>query len=328
MKTILYLDQNWISELAKAKFLKDWTTQDVSVWRNLLGLINEKTLADLLICPTSYFHTNESEQGPRVKDIVWKFAEQISFGLLFNDCTQISFNQIEHAIDEFTNVAIDEPRWAIAFNRNPHESIKPLIKQFDIQVHIPQPSDLIEYSWKGHKLVHGIYQTYKVNRRGKAKTFGEELAFQKAQMIVDTFEQPPKLPLTTGDKDFDDVLYYMGSTSILQRQIPITKKIMNLPEPRKFLGSKTFLDCQFIHIRAALMATDIFYFPEKEVDESLNTDFNIVSAVLPYVDLLATDNYVKQLCEKSGLVTQFKARVFSAKSKDRLELLNVLQGLI
>ena len=49
------------------------------------------------------------------------------------------------------------------------------------------------------------------------------------------------------------------------------------------------------------MAADIIYYPDMVPSASLRMDFEIVASILPYVDILATDNHMAELISKAGL---------------------------
>ncbi len=53
------------------------------------------------------------------------------------------------------------------------------------------------------------------------------------------------------------------------------------------------------------MAADIYFYPDNEPSPSLNTDFDIVSSALLYVDILAADGYMAELIRKAKLPDWF-----------------------
>ena len=87
---------------------------------------------------------------------------------------------------------------------------------------------------------------------------------------------------------------------------------------KAFLNSQELLSCPFLHIRASLMAADIIHYPDMVPAPSLNTDFEMVASILPYVDILATDNHMAELIRKAGLSDTFPAQVFSMNRRNDL----------
>ena len=100
-KKILYLDQNFVSNLAKVENTPDWKDSRREYYEKLLALIRTKVNQNRLACPTSYFHREESEQSDRVKDIVWHVVEELSQGISFHHSSQIFFGQIVIAAYEY-----------------------------------------------------------------------------------------------------------------------------------------------------------------------------------------------------------------------------------
>ena len=72
-KKVLYLDQAWASELAKADNLPGWTHPDRGFYVELKRTIEELVVRDLLVCPTSEFHNQEAskEHGCRISCGTW-----------------------------------------------------------------------------------------------------------------------------------------------------------------------------------------------------------------------------------------------------------------
>ena len=63
LKKILYLDQNFVSNLAKVENDPDWKDPGREYFQALLALLRSKVKENRLACPTSYFHREESEQS-------------------------------------------------------------------------------------------------------------------------------------------------------------------------------------------------------------------------------------------------------------------------
>ena len=61
-KPVIYLDQNWLSEIAKAH-LGSKTSIDRSYLLELSHIIEQGVSEDRFVCPSSHFHESESERS-------------------------------------------------------------------------------------------------------------------------------------------------------------------------------------------------------------------------------------------------------------------------
>jgi hypothetical protein len=121
----------------------------------------------------------------------------------------------------------------------------------------------------------------------------------------------------------------MGSIVVSQKQQRLSRILMEVlnscPNPGGFWGSPELLNCPYLKIRASLMAADIFFYPKTTPTPSLNTDFDIMASVMPYVDMLATDNHMAELIRQSKLSQLFGAQVYPMNQ--RSQLLETIENL-
>ena len=101
-KSIVYLDQLFVSSFAKAENLPGWSDDQKDYYLRLLRVLRAKVNDNRLACPTSPFHQQEAEQGRQVKDHVWHIVERLSRGLSFNSFTQIHSSQLASAAYQFS----------------------------------------------------------------------------------------------------------------------------------------------------------------------------------------------------------------------------------
>jgi hypothetical protein len=327
-KQILYLDQNFVSNLAKVENSPDWKDSYRTYFEELLAVIRAKVNQNRLACPTSPFHREESEQSDRVKSIVWYVVEELSQGLSFHYSTQIFHEQIASASYAYCGKEPPHiPQWAVAFNKDPFELVEAESLQGQILVHLESSEQLIENYRSTTNLVADIYGEFKANRRRVSHSFEQEVDYLKYQLLIETF-LPPQL-LLQAYPQLDDELGQLGSIAGSQEQRRMSRILMkvlsNYPDPSGFWGSQQLLNSPFLKIRASLMAADIFFYPDKTPTPSLNTDFDIVATALPYVDLLATDNHMAELIRQAKLSQQFSAQVYSMNQ--RHQLLEALRNL-
>ena len=78
------------------------------------------------------------------------------------------------------------------------------------------------------------------------------------------------------------------------------------------------MNCPFLDIFASLTAADIFFYPDNKPTSSLLADFEILSSVIPYVDILATDGYMLQLFSNGRFAECYGVQAFSVRQRKAL----------
>ena len=110
-KKIIYLDQNFVSNLAKVENVPSWKDHNREYYKTLLGILRYKVSENRLACPTSNFHHT---------------VERLSRKLSFHSGTEIRFAQIALAAHTYCHtLPINAPQWTLSFNQDPHHHFKP-----------------------------------------------------------------------------------------------------------------------------------------------------------------------------------------------------------
>ena len=119
-RPVVYLDQNWLSEITKAH-IDGWTGKDTPYFEKLSSAIQSGVNKDRFACPTSTFHTSEASFSSKVKDSLRGVAEELGHGLVFNSHIDISHMQLVEAALEFSEQdSLRTPWWRVPFNREPY----------------------------------------------------------------------------------------------------------------------------------------------------------------------------------------------------------------
>lgn len=315
-KKIVYLDQNFVSNLAKALYRSGWEDPLADFYRELHDLLSDLTDRDKLICPTSLFHSEESELGYRVKEFLWHFVEQLGYGLSFKPSAEIMEYQVISAAWAYCGLqATQGSAWIVAFNRDPQVPIGQLSRPA-LLVSIPNSQEFNEYLRLSRASIADEYWTYKVYCRRKRRAYTDEIEAQKKQLVFEMFHPRPKLNIKPSKQE--QFLNLLGLAGVIQFNRSVDETLQHCTNPEGFFVSPQLLDCPYIHIYASLMAADIFFYPDTKPTTSLFTDFEIVASVLPYVDILATDSYISQLIRNARLSDRFSAHIFSVKQRRAL----------
>ena len=329
-KSIIYLDQLFVSNFAKAEYLPSWPDEQTDYYLKLLQVLRAKVNENRLACPTSPFRQQEAEQGRQVKDHVWHIVERLSRGLSFNSSNQIHFSQLASAAYEFAGIKDDVVRdWSVAFNQDPHDSVESSADGSEILVHLPLGEELLDYNRETTKLSADVYGEFKRNRKGLSSTVKDEVFDLKMQLLAETVLSP--LDLIQAYPELKGDISDFGTIGVLESQAKLMATFRSCgilesdSRTKEFLHSEELLGCPFLHTRASLMAVDIINYPDMVPSPSLGTDFDIVPSILPYVDILATDNHMAELIRQAGLSETFSAKVYSMNRKS--ELLKEIENL-
>jgi hypothetical protein len=315
-KAVVYLDQNFASNLAKALYLRDWKDTLADFYRELNDLLSDLTNRDRIICPTSPFHSEESELNQRVKDFIWHFVEQLGYGLSFKPSAEIRKYQVITAAQAYCGLpAKQRSAWMIAFNRDPHVPVGQLSRPA-LLVSIPNSQEFNEYLRLSKASIADEYWTYKVYCKGKRTTYTDEIEAQKKQFVCEMFQPRPQLNIKLSK--LEQCLNVLGLAGVIEFRRSIDEILQHSTNPEGFFVSPQLLDCPYIHIYASLIAADIFFYPDTKPEKSLFTDFEIIASVLPYVDILATDSYISQLIRNAKLSDRFSAHIFTVKQREAL----------
>jgi hypothetical protein len=119
-KLLIYLDQNFISEIAK----RDLNTKVRLEFSELYKILKKGFLEEKLVVPQSHFHDVETSLAPPLKEHIVKYQNyvgQISLNLPHNvEKDQIGFNLQRFLGNDEDPLAIN-----IAFRDNPDQRVKP-----------------------------------------------------------------------------------------------------------------------------------------------------------------------------------------------------------
>ncbi|MEA2097526.1 MAG: hypothetical protein U9P70_00380 [Patescibacteria group bacterium] len=87
---------------------------------------------------------------------------------------------------------------------------------------------------------------------------------------------------------------------------------ISIEEAEEFIDSDGFANISNIDIFCQLWAKDLSH-KERKGKNSDSNDIDMLSAYLPYCDIIATDNYMKGLIESLNLDSKYECRIFSLK---------------
>lgn len=97
-----------------------------------------------------------------------------------------------------------------------------------------------------------------------------------------------------------------------------------------FAFSEELFNIPFVNIYSSIWAAIAEYYRQgREPQQGDFHDAAIVSLVLPYCDIVATDRFMKEiLIKKLHFDKEYKTRIFSATKSDRLEFQGLVRKLV
>src|SRR5262249_4421123 len=114
-KLLVYLDQNFISEMAKA----DINVKVKQEWRDLCSLLKEEFLDEKLVMPQSWFHDVETSFAPILKKRIVSYQNYLG-QVDLHSARNVEINQTARFLQRFLGKSDADPlETKIAFRDHP-----------------------------------------------------------------------------------------------------------------------------------------------------------------------------------------------------------------
>ena len=319
-KKVVYLDQNWLSDMAKAHLDSD-VRVDKPYFTELFEDIQRAILEDKIVCPTSPLHESESNLSSRLNVEIRSMNNALSRGLSFNSSEEICHKQLLEAASKFAgSEASDEPWWWTPFNHDPDlpDSMFPRAESA-LEVFLTVQKLVDENRRIRNEVTAPMYKQYKDGRAEHNLSYCDEVEFSRIQLFREhyfVFDNAESV-LKQAYPDWDVV----HSTVFQERRLRLAEleQICDMAGGIGHLLSSSYLkDTPYLSIRARLMAADIVCYATRKPEGSLLADFDMAAAVVPYVDVFATENYLAELLRQTGVARDYGCNVYTMRQKDML----------
>jgi len=280
-KLLVYLDQNFLSEMSKADINENVRPEFKEIYELLhQGFVDEK-----LVVPGSMLHDIESSLATHLKDRIVSYQHYLGQVRLYRS-DEITNTQTFTAFDRFTGRTPEDPlRPRAAFLDDPDQCVK----RFDITVDS-----------------HLEKQNFRQSRHVTAK----DLEALRQRLLKDkvTYDQQVKVEQKTQRAQFIENYCRFG------RSVSEEKK----KELLSFTESRDFTSVPVLRIEAHLYASILTRRPTREILPSDTTDIEALSAYLPYMDVVCTDAFMADLLR--DIAKEFGTTLFNAKTSSLREL--------
>lgn len=289
-KTIIYLDQNFISDIAKLNLAdkKDKVNPNLRVVFDTIkkGVDDEKFLS-----PDSWIHSIETaaENDSELRAAITSYQAYLG-QISLNPPWEIKDAQFIKALLDFFEIEFDEQeKWRVAFKENPNKRMR----NFRITVSMPN-------------LGLGSLSTEVLADLQKIRLSGVKANDQYQEEIAATRSNYKQLIRS----DFNYIL---------------VKNNISIEQAEKFVDSQEFTQIPNIDIYCRLWSKNL---ADKERKRGIEGDYNdieFLSIYLPYCDVIATDHYMKSMVTSIGLDKKYSCQIFSMKGDGLKDMISYLE---
>jgi hypothetical protein len=341
--TIVYLDQMYLSNMAKATLGLMRNKSNSEFWKPLLKELKTAVLANNIACPESEFHGKEASLNSRIERTVIKIINELSWGLQFNQWDYVLKQQIIDAAFRFSRKTLPPRKsWVTAFNSDPQAPVqtriddendaddiygvnKPMFSSFAN----PNGVRALKQSFieQGHEMLRKYSKTplewpelLIQSKKGVVDGFMGQRASQKIRQQLQENSAISKLNALENIRELQDMWKRLQSAGINTTD---TKTIMPFAESEELLNSP------FIDINGSIWAAiGEYHIKGRKSEKSDFYDAPILALVLPYCDVVTTDSFMKEiLVNKLQFNKKYSCTIFSASKSDCLSFYNMIIGL-
>ena len=333
-KKVIYLDQFAISQMMKIlnPQVKAHTKVD-KFWKALFERLDTLCKMQLIVCPDSSFHVDESLLSPYYRPLK-RMYELFSHGVTFHNPNSIEMKQLyEHALN-WANGNKDA-KSTLNINSVIHGKINNWQGRFIITGNIHYPSNLVEDIRKTRKEISkNLLEIFKrwQSESGKSfeywyeeevSTLGRLILEKYNQYIMELRKDPSKRPLLAIDRLFRSKYVNMYETVVSAFiKAGIAEKDIE-SRSIKYLSSPCLKEIPFNKISSMLFAAvarKAAAGMKKPPNIGLNYDIHILSTILPYCDAMLIDNECRSYLEENPLCDEidYGTNIFSQNNKDEL----------
>ena len=304
-KVIIYLDQNFVSNFAKAgtRSLKDrkW----LCLYEILSDLVRNQ---QKVICPESLFHEIESNLSETLVSAIQAVVNRLSWGLRLRSWQVILRSQVYRAMHRFLGRQEPVPSWRDAFSHDPQEPTRKrsnILYGKELLIYTPWGS-LPELTESDLRLKDKLPKAMEdIKKAAAGRDFASQVEVEKRTFVEVHYRGPELSMLHVMWKDLG------GEKTKLE----------------KFLFSDCFKICPFLDIVTHLYAGLAVLDPHRAPMASDYYDAQILATGMPYCPVIAGDSYMKHLVEQIKLDKRYGVQMFSAKQDDLEQLMAFFRSL-
>ena len=319
--TVIYLDTNYLSNMAKAQLGSITDQVECKFWLSLVEELKDKVLSDAIACPESPFQREEASFDARIEEAVGRIIDELSRGLKFNTWKEILNLQIKDAAFKFLGKAPPQREiWEIAFTSNPQASVRSRVRgghpytNWEVDDSPLLQNEIVKYKRQQKaRWVAYAERTLESYTRGN---WDETLRHDKLYS-VDCILGSQAWADAEMSNSFGSFANMQDLIDLLVRLLEIGITDGNFMDFRK---SDELLNSAFFDIHSSIRVAAAKNVPKRKQQGSDLRDPVILASVMPYSDVATTDKFMKHLSVTDlGLDKKYKCEIFSSSIKDRLQ---------
>lgn len=312
--TIVYLDQNYLSNLAKARYCPVKDENQAEFWRQLFEDLQNAVCSDLIRIPMSEFHEIETSLNTKIQGAIKDTLIQLSGGFQFRDSHSILEWQIIYAITQFRGMKLTSNCHPV-FQSDPNATVKDRFKDMIIK---RGTISLTSYLVADPDYIR-------------------KLKVRFVNLIKQSLEKWPDIEKCTTSSILASKLDWISSSltsdpdmwaHIVQdiKRLGIQESVIN-----DYWSTGKLLDIPFIDIFSSLVA--VLYLKCKKggqnIKESDLFDISVLATVLPYCSIVTMDKTMKEIVVRELKYNKtYNAEIFSCTKKDSIALHNRIRQLL
>jgi len=330
-KKVIYVDQMAISNMMKAinPKLKAFTKID-KVWLQLFERLDTLCKMQLIICPSSDFHQEESMLSIYY-DSIKSMYNLLSGGIKFKNELSLKIDQALLSLELFLD---NKPFTLEVLNRNSafNDDINIWQDRIFLTVELNITDNQIEAARKNRdEISEGFYEIFKKWQSSK-KTFQEFFEVEERVSLQPLYDFINFIKKQGTESSQIDFLMSPNWVLLNTIQSQITKKLSDPVQILKsivdYFNSENFKSIPTQRISSYMfagIARKASLGQKKPPSKGMLTDISIISNYLPYCDAMFLDNECVALLKENptgDYIKEFKTRLFSINTMpDFLEYL-------
>jgi hypothetical protein len=277
-KLIVYLDQNFLSEMAKARDNERVKPEFASIYE----LLHQAFLDEKIVVPRSHFHDIETSLIPCLRERIRSFQGYLG-QIQLQDMYSVQSFEVKHALGQFKGVDPTIFGSRILFSEDPDMRIQ-------------------RFTFRGNIDWSQFYQqsTRRVTA-SKLNALREKLSIESISATTQA-----KRELEAQERFILSV-----HKDILQAELGESQGAVT-----QFVASGLIRTMPSVFIYAHMWAKLLVDFSSRQVKPSDETDVEIISTYLPYVDVLATDTFMANLIRNLHFDVKYRTVVFGASTEE------------
>ncbi len=275
---------------------------------------------EAVICPATPFHDEEGSLNSRLAMGIHDVSVELSQGVEFLRWNELLDNQAKRALYRYLGKRVEEPEWRDAFNTDPYEPISERSVEFMgssllIDAFMSRPREFTAE----HRATKDAYlrDLDACVPTPKRRTFNEELKQQKQSFVRERFVQPLLRVQESSEKgEFPSLVDMENWDSFRFLKTEFEGLCREEGRFEKFLTSEALYETPFLDVFCSIYAAMNFYLRNRRPKPGDFDDVAILATVLPYCDIVTTDNEMKDICMRAGLHTKYRVDIYSPRLED------------